>query len=283
MSPRRIFAALAVLALAAITVTAGAAFANELPGFSGGPQDSGLRDGWHGKDATHTDTGTNGGTGVDGSYGGWDENDHDAGAGEVDGAGANGGDGSWGGVDQNGGSGTVDGAGAGSGSGSGQNSGSGGVASGGDVTGSGAGTPSAPVEAPAVAPSGPAPDGATAAPTSGPVTDAFVAAGDNTDAPGAVVPAPDAASVTEPALQQSELAGLAELPVLGSIGQVANQVTDGPSAARALLSTGTGRSLAVLLSLLVAISVFLAVHRRADRGDRKLATARTGPEVARFR
>jgi hypothetical protein len=25
------------------------------------------------------------------------------------------------------------------------------------------------------------------------------------------------------------------------------------------------------------------VHRHADRGDRKLAAARTGPEVARFR
>jgi len=246
-----------VLALAAITVTAGAAFADELPGFS----DRGQH-GWHGKD---TDVDANGGNTAHGSGGGD--------AGDVPGE--------------------VDGAGAGSGSGSGQNAGSGGDASGGVVTGSGAGTPSAPVEAPAVAPSGPAPDGATAAPTSGPppsgvTADAFVAAGDTTDAPGVVVPAPDGASVTEPALQQpalqqSELAGLAQLPVLGSIGQVADQVTDGPSAARALLSTGTGRSLAVLLSLLVAISVFLAVHRRADRGDRKLAAARTGPEVARFR
>ena len=60
-------------------------------------------------------------------------------------------------------------------------------------------------------------------------------------------------------------------------------MTDGPSAARALLSTGTGRSLAVIVALLAAITVFLAVHRRTDRGDRKLAAARNGPDVARFR
>jgi hypothetical protein len=48
-------------------------------------------------------------------------------------------------------------------------------------------------------------------------------------------------------------------------------------------SQGTGRSLLVIGVLLVAIAGFLAVHRRADRGDRKLSTARSGPEVARFR
>jgi hypothetical protein len=113
--------------------------------------------------------------------------------------------------------------------------------------------------------------------------EATVAAADTTDAPGAVVPAPDVASVAAPALPPSDLAGLQDLPALGSIGDVANRVTDGPSAARELLSTGTGRALAVILALLVAIYVFLVVHRRADRGDRKLAAARTGPEVARFR
>ena len=32
-----------------------------------------------------------------------------------------------------------------------------------------------------------------------------------------------------------------------------------------------------------SIALFLAVHRRADRGDRKLAAARSGLDVARFR
>ena len=79
------------------------------------------------------------------------------------------------------------------------------------------------------------------------------------------------------------LEGLGGLPVLGSLGSITDSVTDGPSAAGELLSTGTGRSLAVIGALLLAIAAFLAVHRRTDRGDRKLATARTGPEVARFR
>jgi hypothetical protein len=249
LGPRRIFAALAVLALAVLMVTAGAGFASDLTGVG-----DGHHNGWHGND-TEADA-----AGGGGSSGG--------------GPSASGGDSG----------GEVDGAGAGSGSGSGQGSGG---SSGGDVTGSGAGTPSAPVEAPAVAVSGPAPDAATAAPVltpaPGPATDVFVPAVGSTDAPGAALPATDAASVAGPALPPSDLAGLDHVPVLGSIGSVAKQVTDGPSAARELLSTGTGQSLAVILSLLGAIAVFLAVHRRTDRGDRKLAAARTGPEVARFR
>jgi hypothetical protein len=71
--------------------------------------------------------------------------------------------------------------------------------------------------------------------------------------------------------------------MLGSVGALAGNVTEGPSAARRLLSSGTGRSLAALCVLLVAIALFLAVHRRTDRGDRKLAAARRGSEVARFR
>jgi hypothetical protein len=71
--------------------------------------------------------------------------------------------------------------------------------------------------------------------------------------------------------------------VLGSIGTISNRVTDGPSAARALLSSDAGRSVAVIVVLLVAIGLFLLVHRWADRGDRKLAAARSGADVARFR
>jgi len=50
-----------------------------------------------------------------------------------------------------------------------------------------------------------------------------------------------------------------------------------------LVLEGTGRSIAVIVGLLAAIVVFLAIHRRADRGDRKLAAARTGPDLASFR
>ncbi|HEY3672094.1 MAG TPA: hypothetical protein VGN51_14245 [Acidimicrobiia bacterium] len=110
----------------------------------------------------------------------------------------------------------------------------------------------------------------------------FVAAGDGL---GAAVPDVEPAAVADaaPVTPTSDLQGLAGLPSLGSIGAITSRVTDGPSAARALLSTGTGRSLAVIGALLVAIALFLAVHRRTDRGDRKLAAARNGSDVARFR
>jgi hypothetical protein len=71
--------------------------------------------------------------------------------------------------------------------------------------------------------------------------------------------------------------------VLGSLGSITGDVADGPSAAREVLSTGTGRSLVAITVLLGAIVVFLGLHRRSDRNDKKLADARSGPEVARFR
>ena len=108
------------------------------------------------------------------------------------------------------------------------------------------------------------------------VTGTFVAGGGG-DGPGTQVPAPEVVPAA------TGLEGLGGLPVLGSLGSITDSVTDGPSAAGELLSTGTGRSLAVIGALLLAIAAFLAVHRRTDRGDSKLATARTGPEVARFR
>jgi hypothetical protein len=75
---------------------------------------------------------------------------------------------------------------------------------------------------------------------------------------------------------------LGDVPNLGSIGKFALTV-DGPSAARSLLSTETGRPIAVVLALFAAILLFLSIHRRVDRGDPKLASAHTGPDVARFR
>jgi hypothetical protein len=92
-----------------------------------------------------------------------------------------------------------------------------------------------------------------------------------------VVTAPSAAGTTPPAA--AALSGLGQLPVLGSLGSI----TDGPSAAREVLSTGAGRSLLAVGILLGALAVFLLVHRRSDRNDKKLAAARNGPDVARFR
>ena len=84
---------------------------------------------------------------------------------------------------------------------------------------------------------------------------------------------------------EHEVVGLDILPspFTTCVGSITDRVTDGPAAARALLSNTPGRSLAVITGLLLAIAFFLLVHRRTDRGDRKLAAARSGPEVARFR
>jgi hypothetical protein len=154
----------------------------------------------------------------------------------------------------------------------------------GSVTTSGVGNLPASVGAPAAAASGPAPDAAAAAPVSGGVTDAFVVAGGTTDAPSGAVPVPDVAPVATPAASAvTGLVGLGALPALGPVGAVTDRVPDASSATRALLDAGTGRSLGVIGTLLAAIVLFLAVHRRADKGDRKLAATRSGPEVARFR
>ncbi len=94
-----------------------------------------------------------------------------------------------------------------------------------------------------------------------------------------VGPAPPAA----PIVMASDPYSFAGLPHLGSLGQIAASVSDGPATARALLATRTGRSVAVLLGFVLAILLFLSIHRRFDRGDRKLATARSVGDVARFR
>jgi hypothetical protein len=166
---------------------------------------------------------------------------------------------------------------------------------GGGVTASGVDAPPTPGKAPAAAASGPAPDAAAAAPLTGPVVDALVV----TEVVPAVAPgggdptAPDAlaavpaipASPTIPAAVQdgSLVAGLGDLPDLRSVGAVATDVNAGPAGARQILSTGPGRSLLMVAVLLLAIGVFISVHRWMDRGDRKLAAARSGSDVARFR
>jgi hypothetical protein len=100
-----------------------------------------------------------------------------------------------------------------------------------------------------------------------------------------VVPAvPDVATVAEVAAPAAAPApsGLDDLPVLGAIGSFTDRVADRAGAGE-LLSTGTGRSAAGVAALLAAIALFLSVHRRSDRGDRKLAAAHAGPDLARFR
>ncbi len=265
MGARRPFAALTVLAFAALIATAGVAFAaghdDRGSGAAGAPSE--FDHAGHGRDVPAP---------VDGGVQGEDAGKNKAGksnAGENN-AGENN-DGAT--VDDVGnvGSGGVDGSGASSGRG--------------DVTGTSVDIPSTPVEAPAAAASGPAPDAAAAAPVTNSVADAFVVESVTASAPGGGGPAPANAPVTELAapVAASVPADLAGLPVLGSVGAVANRVSDGPSAARELLSTGPGRSLAVVAVLLLAIGVFLSVHRWSDRGDRKLAAARSGSDVARFR
>jgi hypothetical protein len=97
----------------------------------------------------------------------------------------------------------------------------------------------------------------------------------------APVAAPVAAIVSTPATGNASVA-LGGLPDLGSIGKVGSTVADG-SVARTLLSTGTGRPIAVVLALLGAILLFLSIHRRVDRSDPKLTAVNAGPDVARFR
>ena len=140
--------------------------------------------------------------------------------------------------------------------------------------------------APAAAANGPAPAAAAAAPIESAVeVDASATGTDaGTGGTGTDTPAPEIpATLITPAAPAPAPISLAGLPQLGTIGELAASVTDGPSAARALLATPTGRSLAVLFGLALAIVLFLAVHRRLDRNDPKLASPHSGPDVARFR
>ena len=175
--------------------------------------------------------------------------------------------------------------------------------SGGGVNAAGtppAGVPQTPVPAPAAAVDGPAPAAAAAAPT---VSVAQVAAGTaagagttgtgttgtganaGTGTTGADAPAetPAVTPVETPLVPVADPFSLSGLPQLRTLGELAASVTDGPSTARALLATPAGRSVAVLLGLVLAIILFLSVHRRLDRDDPKLATAPSGSDVARFR
>jgi hypothetical protein len=154
---------------------------------------------------------------------------------------------------------------------------------GGTVGGTSVGTPPTPVEAPPATASGPAPDAVAAAPISTPAEQVFAPAfGAEGGGGTGATDTPLAAIVTAPAAPVAS-ASLGDLPTLGSVGKLAATAGGGPAAAGTLLSTGTGRSIAVVLALLGAILLFLSIHRRVDRSDPKLASAQTGPDVVRFR
>jgi hypothetical protein len=282
LGPRRTSVALAVLALGSLLATAGAAAANSGSTWSSrasAPPASatGVPLGTYGH-------GANGGVGVH-----WENTPQGFALAESDGN-----------------SGTSGGSGSGTFTGPsfGTSGGSGAGAFGAASAGTSVGTSPAPVEAPAAAVSGPAPDAAAAAPVALPNFDALVAVvsppapNDGTrpvvtDSPAPqplaaalVAPEPTPSPVEPPAPTPApgvNVGALAGLPELGSIGAVASGVPDGPAAARALLSTGTGRSVAMIVALMLAVLLFLAIHRRMDRSDSKLTAAGNGPDVARFR
>jgi hypothetical protein len=137
-----------------------------------------------------------------------------------------------------------------------------------------------PPKAPAAAVNGPAPAAAAAAP----IADVAQVAAPVFSANGGIAATaapttPDASALAAGPAADS----ISGLPQLRSLGQVAASVTDGPSTARELLTTPAGRSVTVLLGLILAVLLFLSVHRRLDRSDPKLAAVQSASDVARFR
>ncbi len=150
-----------------------------------------------------------------------------------------------------------------------------------DAAGVPGGVPQTPVVAPAAAASGPAPAAAAAgAPTVLASRDTTVTVNGPTGTGGAAPDIVAAAAVPAPVTVPFSLAGL---PQLRSLGEIADSVGDSPSAARALLVSPAGRSPAVFGGLVLAVFLFLVVHRRLDRGDPRLVATRFGPAAARFR
>ena len=163
----------------------------------------------------------------------------------------------------------------------------------GGVTGTSAGSP-APVEAPVAAANGPAPVAAATAPNS--VAPAAVVHAP-THAPAATpaatvdpnaIPAaqPSSAPTPVPTPVPSPVATPApgpDLSVLGALGSLAPPIADERTAVRSVLTTTTGRSVVTVIAVLIAMVLFLSMHRRLDRNDPKLASASAQADVARFR
>ena len=299
LGPRRSSIVLALLALGLLVASAGVAAASDGAWSHAPTTPAAAPDGAGLPTATWTDHGKHGGDpGDDDSggdaAGGHGTSGHDTGGHDPDSGGVGTTDnGSTGGVGttdngSTGGVGTTDNGSTGGPTAPDDGHSSGGD-TGGDVTGTSVDIPSTPVQAPAPTASGPAPDAVAPAPIISSFG-VFVPAGGSTGtdagaAPAAfdgVAPAADLSALVAPAAPTGAVS-LVSLPELGTIGSLASSVPGGTTDARALLSSGTGRSVAVVLALLAAILVFLAIHRRVDRSDPKLAAARTGPDLARFR
>jgi hypothetical protein len=97
-----------------------------------------------------------------------------------------------------------------------------------------------------------------------------------------VAPAAVPEAVVPAAVAPVASASLADLPNLRTIGKM-TATADAASGPVELLSSGPGRPIAVVVALLAAALLFLSIHRRIDRGDPKLGSAHTAPDVARFR
>ena len=271
LGPRRTTLVLALLALGLLVASAGVAAASDGAWSHAPSVPTPAPDGSGVPTATWTDHGKHGSEPGDADSRGHDADGHDTGGHDAD----------------SGGVGTTDDGSSGGTTDPDDGHSSGGD-TGGDVTGTSVDIPSTPVQAPAPTASGPAPDAVAPAPIVSAV-EVFVpadgATGTDLGAPAAfdgVAPVADVPALVAPSVPTGAVS-LTGLPELGTIGSLASNVSGGPTDPRTLLSSGTGRSVAVVLALLGAILLFLAFHRRVDRGDPKLATARAGPDLARFR
>jgi hypothetical protein len=152
--------------------------------------------------------------------------------------------------------------------------------------------PGAPAVAPAAAPS--LPDVSASAPLGLPVFTPSVAPA---VAPSVALPSVIAPSVVAPAAaaghNPAPAAAASAAPVAepnppaasdsGTIGAIGGLAATVPETARALITTPTGRSVAVVFALILAIFAFLAVHGRLDRRQLRLGTEQTARDLARFR
>jgi hypothetical protein len=106
--------------------------------------------------------------------------------------------------------------------------------------------------------------------------------------PPVIAPAARAENTQAPATAAASVAPVAAPnppapPDSGTIGAIGGVVASVPETARALLNTPTGRSVAVVLALMLAILAFLLVHGRLDRRQLRFGGEQSARDLARFR
>jgi hypothetical protein len=84
----------------------------------------------------------------------------------------------------------------------------------------------------------------------------------------------------DPSLPDASVGAAVSVPPLDAIGTLGGAA---PATADRLLRTRTARSIAAVVALVLALLVFLGLHRLIDRHDPKLATVPTSGVLARFR